>query len=398
MKKEYVKYIVAVIVLMLCVVVIALAHKKTTNGKKSTANEGQTAVAVELAKAKRMQFENRVSVQGTLEAKNYANVSARIPGTIEKIFVDEGDKVEKNKTRLFQIDNLKLQRALEIKRQDVAVARYSLKERQAMLEQVEAEFRKVKIDIVRYKNLYEQGAVSSDHYEQQQSIYDQIAASRKHALSLVDLAAEQVRQAETALVISKKDLSDSLVYAPISGIVSHTYSEEGEMATAGQPILRVEDLSVIEASAFLPADYYDKVYTEKTQIAILLPGGSDLNYPVSYKSPTINTKLRTFEIKGLIKNPPEGAVPGAMTTMDVIVEQHEALGVPTDAVLERSGKKIVFTAKDGKAHMREVSTGMKTGGYIELKGDGVSEGTSVVVRGQTFLNDDAPLAVAKENR
>jgi multidrug efflux pump subunit AcrA (membrane-fusion protein) len=130
----------------------------------------------------------------------------------------------------------------------------------------------------------------------------------------------------------------------------------------------------------------------------LLPGGSDLNYPVSYKSPTINTKLRTFEIKGLIKNPPEGAVPGAMTTMDVIVEQHEALGVPTDAVLERSGKKIVFKAKDGKAHMREVSTGMKTGGYIELKGDGVSEGTSVVVRGQTFLNDDAPLAVAKENR
>ena len=392
------KYVIIGFFLVVCALATytALNLIGPRNNGKNVAKNNQPAVAVELTAVKTMQFENRIAVQGTLKAKTYANVSARIHGTIEKILINEGDRVEKDKTKLFQIDNLKLRRAVEIKRQDVAVSHCTLRERQAMLEQVEAELHKAGIDLRRYKNLHEQDAVSSDSYEQQRSRYDQTTASRKHALSLVDLATEQVRKAEIALAISAKDLSDALIYAPISGTVSHTYQEVGEMAAAGQPVLRIEDPSVIEASAFLPAQYYRQVHTGKTEIALSLSDATLCTCPVSYKSPTINEKMRTFEIKGILYNSPEGAVPGAMAMLGVIIERREAPGIPLDAVLDRGGKSVVFTMQEGFARMVQVVKGLETGGYVELKDGALPDGTLIVTRGQTFLNDGTPITVKKE--
>ncbi|MBN2398695.1 MAG: efflux RND transporter periplasmic adaptor subunit [Deltaproteobacteria bacterium] len=391
-------YIIIGIVLLICAfgAYALLGRSGSENDTKRAATQEKQIVSVAVTPLKTMRFEQRLSVQGTLEAKTYANVSARIPGTIEAIFVNEGERVEKGTTRLFQIDDVKLRRAVEIKRQDVAVARCALREGEARREQVEVELEKAEIDLKRFKKLHEQDAVSSDSYERQQSRYKQTAASLKHAASLVDLATEQVRQAEIALAIAEKDLSDTLIHAPIDGVVSHRFREEGEMVAAGQPVLRIEDPTVVEASAFLPARYYTQVHQKISQLVITIAGGAACSCPVSYKSPTINEKLRTFEIKGLFKNPPEGAVPGAMASTAIVLESREGQGVPADAVLERSGKSVIFTAQDGTARMVEVTTGIETNGYMELQGTTLPEGTPVVTRGQTFLNDGASIKITKE--
>jgi RND family efflux transporter MFP subunit len=342
-------------------------------------------------------FEARVTVQGTLEAKNRANVTPRISGTIEAIFVDEGDPVVAGKTRLFQIDALKFRQTVDMRRQDLAVARCALREKQARLEEVEAKLERAEKELRRFENLYKSKSVTIDRLEQKQALYKQNLASRKHARSLVDLERERARQAEVALAIAEKDLNDTLLYAPIRGTVSHRYQETGEMGQVGKPVLRIEDPFVVEVSAYLPAQHYDRIRPGKTLMQLRVSGRDIGRHPVSYRSPTVDTKLRTFEVKCLLRPPPEGVVPGAMARVDVLLEKHEGRGVPAEAVLHRGGKSVVFILEGGVARMVEVATGLETDGYVELRGGAIPKDARVVIKGQTFLNDGAPVAIRKED-
>ncbi|NIA14698.1 MAG: efflux RND transporter periplasmic adaptor subunit [Nitrospiraceae bacterium] len=338
-------------------------------------------------------FEERVVVQGNIEARTSATVSARIPGPVERIFVDEGDTVVAGETKLFQSDSLKLSRALDISRQDLAVARCGLREKEANLERVQADLAKAEIDIRRFEKLHEDKAVSSNALEEQQSRYKQTSAMLKHAMSLVDLGKEQVGQAETGIAIAQKNLQDALVVAPVTGSVSVRFLDPGETAGVGDPVVRIEDPSVVEVSAYLPAQYYPRIVIGDTRIRMRVYGVEVGEHVVTYKAPTIHPKLRTFEVKSVVKNPPEGVVPGAMAQIEVLLDKREGLGVPARALQTRAGRQIVFVVEDGRARMLAVETALETDGWVELSGDALSEGTRVVTQGQFLLKDGTAVAV-----
>ena len=88
-------------------------------------------------------------------------------------------------------------------------------------------------------------------------------ANPDHHPALEETKAQLEQQAKINLQIAEKDLRDALVYAPISGRVSMKLSEPGEMGQPGKPIVRIEDASLIDVSAFLPAQYYHQVIPGK---------------------------------------------------------------------------------------------------------------------------------------
>jgi len=370
-------------------------------GEKQGGEAGASAaverrIPVVLTPVANRAFEERLVVQGNVEAKNVATVGARIPGTVEAIFVDEGDPVVAGETKLFAVDALKVQKALEVRKQDVAVARCGRREKEANLERVEADLEKAEIDVRRFEKLYKDEAVSIDALEQQQSRFKQTTAMHKHALTLVDLGLEQLRQAEAALAIAEKDLSDATVYAPIDGVVSMRFLEPGEPTGVGTPVVRIEDPSVAEVTAFLPAQYYARIQPGETQARVRVYGIDAGVHPVSYKAPTVLAKLRTFEVKCVLEDPPEGVVPGAIAEIQVFFEQREGLGIPADAVQVRNDKKILFLVEKDRAQMMPVETGIETDGWIELLGGGVDEGVRVVTMGQYLLDDGSPVSVHGE--
>lgn len=377
----------------------------SSNGKKLIAKtdisphkiaKSERRVPVVLTPVSLRNFEERLVVQGNLEAQNVAMVPARVDATIEKIFVDEGDPVIAGKTKLFQIDSLKLQKAVEVSRQALAVAKCAVSEKKANLERVEAELYKATIDYERFEKLLKKRIVSADEFERIESGFKQSAALRKYAQTLIDLAVEQQRQAEVALEMAEKDLRDALVYAPISGTVSKRFQEPGEMGDTKEPVLRIEDTSVVEVSAFLPAQFYARIHPGKTPAELTVCDVDIGRHTVSYKSPTIDPKLRTFEIKSLLKDPPECVVPGSMVTISVVLEQRKGLGVPAEAIQKRSGKSIVFVIQNGVARSIEIQKGLETDGYVELKGNSMPQGTPVVTRGQVFLTQGTPVTLTEE--
>jgi len=390
--------IVAAVAVAAGVTYAVIARGKAT-GLPSTQRGLETrAIPVEVTLAQGRHFEDVVSVQGSLKSRNFALVSPRIQGALAEVFVREGDEVKGGETRLFQTDSLKLEKAVEFARQALNVARCAREEKEAGAEASEAQYRKAESDYSRYRALLEARISSTSEYEDKQSDFDQKSAMRKDAQALVALAKEEERRAQTTLSMAEKDLKDSLVLAPISGRVSRRMAEPGEMGTPGAPVIRIDDVSDLEASAYLPAQYYPGVKPGQTHVRIASESDSARDYVISYKSPTVDGTLRTFEIKCPVAGNADWAVPGALAQMDVILAEKDALGVPGDAVCLRADRKVVFLADGSKARMVTVNTGLETDGWSEIAGSVLPDKSPVITRGQSFLDDGASIAIRQEAR
>ena len=350
-------------------------------GKKTAAAQAaDEAMTVRAAPAAERLFERRITVQGNLQAKHFANVAARIGGNIEVMNVDAGDRVEAGKTELFQTDPVSLQNAVIAAEQQLNVAKAGLEVSRVARD-------KAAKDFARFGRLHGEGRVSDNEFERVQVAAEQSAAH-------FALSEAQVSQAAASLGISRKNLSDSKIFAPISGFVTVRLHERGEQVGPGTVILRVEDPDYIEVSAFLPAQYYAEVEPGKSEARIVVSGRDAGKVTLDYRGPAINPLLRTFEVKGRV---PAGAgvVSGAMADLTIVFASRKSIGVPDSAILVRGGKEVVFVTKDGKAAQREVATGIRNDGFTEIT-KGLAAGDPVIVEGQTLVNDGLTVRVLSQ--
>jgi len=362
-----------------------------TAAAESAAGGGRELTVVVSPAASR-DFETALRVQGNVESKDNASVPARVFGTLDAVLVDEGDAVRAGETVLFEVDRENLSRAVVLSERDVAVAACAVRESEASLAMAEANLEKSTVDVERFRRLREKDAATADALEQQETRHRQAVAQADYASAVVDLAREKAGQAEVALEIAEKNLRDSRVTAPLSGVVTQRMQEPGEMAEPGKPVVRIENLAVLEVVAFLPAEAYGRVTVGETGVRVTVSGIDAGTHPVAYKSPTISPQLRTFEIKCVLAPPPEGVAPGALADLSVVLAGREGLGVPRDAVQVRGGQEVVFTVSGDRASMVPVTTGLVSNGWVEVTA-GIEAGAAVVTAGQYMLEDGAAVSV-----
>lgn len=347
--------------------------------------QAQDAVRVKAAAPTKAVFERSHTVQGTIDARNTASVSARISGNLDEIWVDEGDVVAAGETRLFQIDPVNAYNQVVIAEQTLAVAKSGLAVSEANLLKIKAEADKAAADFARYERLHKEGRVTDNEFEVRQTANAQAAAGLAVGKAQIELSKQQVAQAEAQLGIARKGLSDSLIKAPISGVVSARNAEPGEFISSGSAVLKIVDTNALEVAAFIPAQYFAEVKPGVTKARVAVAGAAPVEVPVSFKSPVIDTTLRTFELKGLLSGG-DALAPGMMADVSVVFEAREGIGVPAGAVLTRGGKTVVFVVENGKAVQKEVKTGFHNGGSVEILG-GLAEGDKVIYEGHTLVRD-----------
>lgn len=342
-------------------------------------------VSTEAARA--MDFVEAVSSDGTINARFYSLVSPRINGVIDGIYVREGDQVAEGDTVLFQIDNQKLRQSVDFSAQALVIAKSTLEERRAGLESTEADLAQGEKDFARIERLYQQKVTHLSDYEQSETKLVQLRAAKKLAAAQVALAEQSVDQAEISLAMAEQDLSDSIMRAPISGVVSGRFSEPGEMGSPGNAILRVEDTANLKAIAYLPGQYYHRIKPGTSNVELSVHGNVVGRFPVTYKSPAIDSALRTFEIWAEVPGDGEFVVPGAQCHVKVILDEANGVGVPRDAIQYRKGKYWVFVPEGDVARMVEVTPGREKDGWTELRATSLVAGGKVVTQGQFLLSD-----------
>ena len=328
-------------------------------------------------------FERRLSVQGTLESKVFAHVAARTDGNLDTLWVDRGDAVVAGETPLFQIDPISRQNALTIAQQNLAVAQASLKVAQASSDKIKAEARKAQLDFERYERLHQEGNISPSEFESADVARAQAEAGIAVAKAQVDLAERQVKQAEANLAIAEKNLADAKVVAPIRP-GQRASGEPGDKCSLARWYCALTTPLRWKPPPFA-AQYYGEVEPGQTKFRLQIGNQDAGMHTVTYRSPTINPTLRTFEIKGLLKEAGPAAVPGQMATLTIVFETRRALGVPAEAVLTRAGETVVFVVEDGRAVARKVQTGLVNDGWTEIVA-GLEPTDVTVTEGQTQLH------------
>jgi len=141
------------------------------------------------------------------------NVGFKLPGRVQTLLTDEGRSVKKG-------DKIAVLDGAEYETQ-VAQSR-------AALQNVRAQLDKAKRDYDRAELLFKQDALAQQQMDAAKTTYD--------------VTLSQVQQASAALKNADVKLSDTIIYAPLSGIVLKKNVEEGETVSSGTPIVTIGDL------------------------------------------------------------------------------------------------------------------------------------------------------------
>jgi HlyD family secretion protein len=211
---------------------------------------GNQGVKVAIDKAGYRDVTELVSASGKVYPEIEVKISSDVSGEVTDLFVKEGDTVKKGQVvaRIYaDIYNSSRQRAEAIVNQQQASvdnSKAAIASYKAQLDQAEAAFN-------REKTLLDEKVVSRSEYETAQSQYLTAQANYNAAIQNVRSGQAGVVSAQASLTEADKDLSRTIILAPMNGLISLLSVKKGERVVgtaqmAGTEMMRVADMSQIE--------------------------------------------------------------------------------------------------------------------------------------------------------
>lgn len=363
--------------------------------REAPGQDAASAPAKVVAKQPRqMEFVQKIRVQANVESQESAEISSRTSGNLDLIPVGEGDRVKKGDL-LFQVDRINLENNVRSQKKNVEVAEAELHIARINLNLARTVRDKAKVDLDRAERLKTSQAVSMDAYERAKLSFDQADAEIAKAEAQAGFAAARVEQEKAHLETAEKSLSDSIIRAPFSGVITLTDKDRDEYVKDGTVILKIENPDRLQLVTMISSNYYNQVIPGKTTAKILSTSGKELaELPVTFRSPAVDPLSRTFTVKIAVPMSLE-FVSGQLYEVDLILRRVEGRGIPNEAVLTRAGnRKAVFVVTpQQKAAEITVKTGIVDGSWTMLRDPEVLKGQPVIVEGQSFLEPGEPVEV-----
>lgn len=298
-------------------------------------------------------------VTGGLKAVNSAVVKAKVAGELQRLTVREGDTVKAGQV-IGQIDPLDNQNRLRQAQESAAAA-------------------KAQLDIA-------ERALTNNQALVDQNFISKTALDT--SLANANAARANLRAAEAAVALARKALSDAVLVAPISGVVSLRAMQPGERAALDARVVEIVDLGKLEVEAAISAE--DVVALRVGQSAVLQVDG--LSTPVTATVARINpsTQAGTRSVMAyLAVDPHPGLRQGLFATGRIDLERQTTLAVPTELVRIDQPQPHVLVLSQGRVVSRPVVQGARGEALftppgrlvsaVELK-QGVADG-DVLLRG-----------------
>lgn len=271
---------------------------------------------------------NELKYQSTDDAyveTTTVNVAPRVSGQIEEVFVTDNQHVKEGDLVAI-IDDADYKIRLEQADSSYEKLKLDQSNAKANLNAAQSNIALAKKDLERYKNLYEQGAVSKQTYDSAQVKYDSAQAtltqtqqalfSDKNGTTVADA---NLRSAKATKDKAALDLSYTRIYAPQSGTVSSRRVEKGMYVTAGSPLFTL-----------VPEEVWVVANFKENQLTDMKPG-----QPVDIKIDTYPNKI----FKGKIDS-----IQRASGAKSSLFPPENAVGSFVK-IVQRIPVKIVFTEK-----------------------------------------------------
>lgn len=221
---------------------------------------------------------------GRIEATE-VDIATKFQGRIAEILFDEGDLVKAGQV-VARMDTESLEAQL---RQAEAKLEQAMKEKayaEAIVKQRESELNLAKRTLIRAEQLYVDGNISLEEYDQARTKHETAVASCAAAQAQVAEAESSIEAARAETERIKSDIEDSILKTPISGRVQYRLAEPGEVIPSGGEILTIIDLEDVYMTIFLPEKVVGRVPIG-AEARIIADTAPDITVPawVSFVSP-----------------------------------------------------------------------------------------------------------------
>lgn len=294
----------------------------------------------------------RLTGRVVLNPENLVQVSARVPGRIERLYVRATGETVRAGAPLFAIYSEELLKA----QQELLLARAQMRELAG-----------------------------------QQPDYAPLAAAAQTKLRLWGMSARQL----ATLRRSGKVLNPMPYFSPRSGIVQTLSIREGDYVREGSAVLELADLSSVWVEAQRYASDQPLRTGQTVQVSFPAFPGRVVPGRVSFSSPELAGESRVALVRVQIANPQQQYTPGLQAVVETVGPVHRAelvaaagLRVPVAAVLQESaGNSLWVRLPDGRFENRRVKLGPQTGQQIEILTN-LTAGEEVVVNGAYLLNSE----------
>ena len=421
--------------------VIAAGCGRNANSANVNQNAEPQAVDVTTEKAVIKPIPTYIEATGSLASDAQTDVAPAVAGKIVEVNFDIGSYVNKGDV-LIRLDArdavIKLDQArsqVEQQRQAVMQAEANVQQAIANLSQTQARlgvpagqsfsvdsFPQVRTiaaqltlaetELRRTERLLESGDVSKSAYDQRKAQRDQFAGQLADARASAAVAARAVATAqaavdaakavvgssragvttaETQVAAAQKAVSDTAVYAPISGYISERVADVGEYISPTAPNTKIATIvrtSTLRMKIDIPEASIGKVGTGQG-ISLQTTAYPDRSFAgtVVRIAPSLNQTARTLTVEAEVQNTEGLLKPGQFATVRITQSKPEpAVMIPVKAVKTVGDINSVFVVKDGAAREQIVQLGLLENDMIQVK-NGVIEGDSVVTSNPGALTD-----------
>lgn len=395
---------IAGVVLVLAVIgLTGYAFWPTITGEAEASNtdtETERVVSrarVEVIIVEPSDFVLRAEATGHLMPWRVAEISAEGSGVVRERLVEEGHRVIEG-DMLFRLDD--------------ADEKIALDEAKSILLKAQAEYARLIVGDV--------GAISPDSswlsdareiflraeeaFERREITVDELQVARRNFEAMeirsggkraeVRAAMSGLSAAEQGADRAKLGLSRTVVVAPFAGRVSDIETEVGKRVAVGTELLTLRDDSRMKVDVnVLEADLVNLVPGGTARIRIPALKDTVLTGSIYSINPSIDPETGTGRVRVSLANPRGRLISGLFAYVELeIGRESDRLVVPTESVLVRQGRDLVFVIEDGRAQWVYVTVGKHSGALVELI-EPVSPGDSVAVAGHHALSHDARVEV-----
>jgi RND family efflux transporter MFP subunit len=380
---------------LLCVAALLMAAASAcksdypASGKAASPDSKAQPRQVKTAKVVEMPIGQTVTVNGTLAAYDHTTVGVKVHGRLQAISIDLGSVVHKGQV-IAQVEQQDYKLRVQQAEAALAQARARLglspdgaddrvtAEETGTVRQAKAVLEDAKLKRDRATKLVQQGVIP--HAE-----FDTVDSEYKVALSRYQDGLEEIRnrqgllaQRRTELALAKQQLADTIVYAPMEGVVQEKKTSVGEYLAAGAPVVDIVRIDPLRLRVDVPERESHNIRNGQS-VRVIVEGDPEsyLGY-VKRLSPTISEQNRVLAVEADVRN--NGRLrPGAFVRAEIVTDQTStAVTVPSGAIVTFAGIEKVMLVENGKATEKPVTTGRRGPDWIEIKA-GVNIGQTVIV-------------------
>ncbi|AFH48406.1 Membrane-fusion protein [Ignavibacterium album JCM 16511] len=339
-----------------------------------------------------------ISANGLVKAYRELDVVSNITNYIDRIFISEGQFVNRGDL-LIKFDDNEQKIALseaEVTLLNAKIEYGFLTKEEARSVDIKAAD-SIKSELLKLENFFNENKITEEEYLKLKEKLDLALIFTGAKRDEILLNKSGLTNAINSMNRAKLNLSYTEIKAPFSGVIADLNLVPRQRISSGEKLFKLLDISKLQIDVGILENEINQVNIGNKAIIKLnaIPGKVYLGKVINI-NPKIDPETKTCRVTVEITNNDNKIKPGMFATLQIETEilKNRVL-IPNDALLVRDKRNLVFLVDDNLAKWQYVMIGEHNEQYTEIL-EGVSPGHFVIIEGHYNLAHDSKIRIIED--